>query len=268
MYMLELNFLKSKSFKISCFLVIFLIGFSSCKTSKDIVYLNNVVDKELIDVEYNKEYRLKVDDNLYIDIHTSNLEVRALFNPMKPLNSSVNESQTYANPTGQYFNGYQVDKLGNIQLPILGEFKVIGKTLKEVQLDVQKAADVYLKDAIVKIKLLSFKVTVLGEVKSPGVYYNYNEKMTILEAVSMANGITDYGRIKKVLVMRVKDQKRQIHRLDLTDKKFLSSDAFFLQPEDVLYVEPDQYKNIKLNFSTYSIFLSTLSTILLLFKVL
>jgi polysaccharide export outer membrane protein len=138
-----------------------------------------------------------------------------------------------------------------------------GRSLKEAQEIIQTKVDEYIKNATVKVKLLSFKVTVLGEVKSPGVYYNYNNKMTVLDGISMASGVTDYGRIQKVLVLRPTDSGSKTFRLDLSNKKFLASEAFFLQPNDVVYVEPDKYKNLKLNSSAYSLVLSTLSTIVL-----
>ncbi|WP_421918648.1 polysaccharide biosynthesis/export family protein [Marinifilum sp.] len=244
--------------------------FSSCKTSKDLVYLNNTSDEELLEIMSANiaEYVIKTSDNLYVDIQSMSPEVNAMFNPTKGLNSTGGTSQNYGQPSSQYLNGFQVDLSGNVNLPIIGDVGVAGKTLKQARETIQERADEYLKDATVKVKLLSFKITVLGEVKRAGVYYNYNNNMTVLDGISMANGITDYGRIQKVLVMRSSEKGAKTYRLDLTNKKFLNSEAFFLQPNDVVYVEPDKYKNVKLNSPMYSLFLSTLSTLILILNVL
>jgi len=242
---------------------------SSCRTNKDLVYLNNTKDQEVLKGIPGKvsEYIIKSNDNLYVDIQSMNPEVNALFNPSKAGSVQSGTQQNYGQLTGQYLNGFQVDLAGDINLPIIGKVALAGKTLKESREIIQAKADEYIKEATVKVKLLSFKVTVLGEVKNPGVYYNYNSQMSILEGISMASGVTDYGRIQKVLVLRPTKRGSKTYRLDLTNKKFLASDAFFLQPNDVVYVEPDQYKNVKLNSPIYSLFLSTLSTLILVLNV-
>jgi len=195
-------------------------------------------------------------------------EVNVLFIPSKAGNSiQSGTQQNYGQLSGQYLNGFQVDLSGDVTLPIIGKVALAGNSLKQAREIIQAKADQYLKEATVKVKLLSFKVTVLGEVKNPGVYYNYNNQMTVLDGISMASGVTDYGRIQKVLVLRPTDKGSKTFRLDLTNKQFLSSEAFFLQPNDVVYVEPDKYKNVKLNSPVYSLFLSTISSLILILNV-
>ncbi|MDE5417548.1 polysaccharide biosynthesis/export family protein [Labilibaculum sp. DW002] len=244
--------------------------FSSCRTNKDLVYLSNTTDDELLEGIPAKtaEYIIKTNDNLYVDIQSMSPEVNAMFNPTQAAGATGGTSQNYGQPSSQYLNGFHVDLVGNIKLPVIGDVAVAGMTLNNARNAIQLRADEYLKDATVKVKLLSFKITVLGEVKSPGVYYNYNNNMTVLDGISMASGVTDYGRIQKVLVLRPTDKGSKTFRLDLSNKKFLSSDAFFLQPNDVVYVEPDKYKNVKLNSPLYSLFLSTLSTLILVLNIL
>jgi polysaccharide export outer membrane protein len=238
---------------------------TSCKTSKDLVYLNDTHDQEELKGLPGKlaEYTIKTNDNLYVDIQSMDAEVNTMFNPVAGTGIQSGTQQTYGQLSGQYLNGFLVDLSGEIRLPIIGRVALAGRSLKEAQEIIQTKVDEYIKNATVKVKLLSFKVTVLGEVKMPGVYYNYNNKMTVLDGISMASGVTDYGRIQKVLVLRPTDSGSKTFRLDLSNKKFLASEAFFLQPNDVVYVEPDKYKNLKLNSSAYSLVLSTLSTIVL-----
>ena len=234
------------------------------------VYLNNTQDQEVLKAMPTEvsEYIIKTNDNLYIDIQSMSPEVNALFNPSKGGSMQGGTQQNYGQLSGQYLNGFQVDLSGNVTLPIIGKVVLAGQSLNQAQESIQAKADEYIKDATVKVKLLSFKVTVLGEVKNPGVYYNYNNQMTVLDGISMASGVTDYGRIQKVLVLRPTEDGSKTYRLDLSNKKFLSSDAFFLQPNDVVYVEPDKYKNVKLNSPIFSLFLSTISTLILALNVL
>jgi len=243
---------------------------SSCRTNKDLVYLNNANDQEIQEGISGpvSEYIIKANDNLYIDIQSMSSEMNALFNPSKSGGMQSDTQQNYGHLPGQYLNGFQVNLNGNINLPIIGKVTLVGKSLNQARETIQAKADEYIKGATVKVKLLSFKVTVLGEVKNPGLYYNYNSQMSILDAISRASGVTDYGRIQKVLVLRSTDSGSRTYRLDLTNKKFLASDAFFLHPNDVVYVEPDKYKNVKLNSPLYSLFLSTLTTLILVLNIL
>lgn len=234
------------------------------------VYLNNTGDQEILEGLPGKidVYTIKTNDNLYVDIQSMSQEVNAMFNPAQSAGASGGTQQNFGQASSQYLNGFQVDLAGNISLPVIGDVAVLGLSLKQARAAIQLRADEYLKDAMVKVKLLSFKITVLGEVKNPGVYYNYSNNMTVLDGIGMASGLTDYSRIQKVLVMRATAIGSKTYRLDLSTKKFLSSDAFFLQPNDVVFVEPDKYKNVKLNSPLYSLFLSTLSTLILVFKIL
>lgn len=234
------------------------------------VYLNNTQNQEMLEGMPGtvSEYTIKTNDNLYVDIQSMSPEVNALFNPSQGTGMQSGTQQNYGQLSGQYLNGFQVDLSGDISLPIIGKVAVAGQSLKQARETIQAKADEYIKDATVKVKLLSFKVTVLGEVKVPGVYYNYNNQMTVLDGISMASGVTDYGRIQKVLVLRPTDSGSKTFRLDLSNKKFLASEAFFLQPNDVVYVEPDKYKNVKLNSPTFSLFLSAISTLILALNVL
>ena len=102
-----------------------------------------------------------------------NPEVSALFNPSKGAGFTGGTSQNYGDISGQFLNGFQIDMMGNVTLPIIGKINVINRTVAEAQNEIQRKADEYLNNATVKVKLLSFKVTVLGEVKNPGVRNNF-----------------------------------------------------------------------------------------------
>ena len=132
----------------------------------------------------------------------------------------------------------------------------------------QRKVDSHYKDTFVDCKLLSFKFTILGEVKVPGSYVNYNNFLTVLEAIGRAGGVGDYGNRERVLVVRPTEKGSKTYQINLQDKKLLSSEAYFLQPNDVVIVEPVKQKIFNLNLPTITFILtsitSTITTTLLL----
>ena len=237
----------------------------SCRSSKELIYLSDSGNNEISHGE-PIEYVLKSGDILYVSIKSINSDVNALFNPENNMGSlgagGGQDYMKYTTPGSAYLYGYEVDSKGNINLPMLGKLQVSGIILSQVETVVQKKADEYLKDAIVKVKLLNFKITVAGEVRNPGTYYNYNNSISILEALALANGNTDFASIKKVMVIRPVPEGKKTYMLDLSSKKVYMSDAFYLQPDDYVIVQPDKYKNFQLNSQAYSLVLSSLSVLI------
>jgi polysaccharide export outer membrane protein len=113
------------------------------------------------------------------------------------------------------------------------------------------------KNSTVECRLLSFKFTVIGEVKAPGAYINYNNYLTVLEAIGRAGGVGDYGNRNRVLVVRPMDKGTKTFRINLQDKKLITSEAYFLLPNDVVIVEPLKQKIFNLNLPTISFVIST-----------
>ncbi|MBN2166756.1 MAG: polysaccharide biosynthesis/export family protein [Marinilabiliaceae bacterium] len=250
------------------YVLLTLITIVSCRQKKELTYFNNLTDQEQLSTTLKGElYKIQPNDILYVDIQSLNPEINTLFNPSKNSGFSGGTEQNFGTPASQFLNGYTVDLNGEVNLPILGKVAVKSLTVEEAEKKIQTASDMFLKDAPVKVKLLSFKITVMGEVKKPGVYYNYNNFMTVLEALSMANGETDYSTIKNVMVIRSSDEGSKAYRIDLTKKDFINSQAYFLQPNDVVYIEPDRYKSLKINMPVYTLIMSTISTLVLIWNV-
>lgn len=248
-------------------LMLLLTLFSSCKTRKQLLYLNDMHDLEEQDAPGpSPQYKIKPDDNLYVNIQSLNTAINQLFNPIQGTSNSGGTQQAFGNPASQYINGFVVDPTGFITLPVIGKVMVTGMSAIEAQATIQAKADTYLKDASVQVKVLSFKVTLLGELRSPGVYYNYNSNMTVLEAIGMAGGVTDNGELNQVLVVRRTPKGSISYRLNLSEKKLLTSGAYYLQPNDVVYVNADKLKNIRLTIPTYSFVLSALTTTVVLLQ--
>jgi polysaccharide export outer membrane protein len=139
-----------------------------------------------------------------------------------------------------------------------------GKSLDNVKKSIAEHASEYLVNATVIVRLISFKYSVLGEVNNPGIYRNYNNQLTILEAISQAGDISPFGNRHRVLVLRPSMQGTSTFRLDITDNNILTSEGFFLLPNDIVYVEPIKSYNFRNNIPIITLTFASLSTLILL----
>lgn len=210
----------------------------------------------------NKQvYRLQKRDVLSVRIKTLDAESSSYFN--------IEKEAMYMNisPATTYLNGYSIDDSGNIEIPEAGAVNVEGLTIKEAEAKIQKAVGQYLNKATIIVKLVSFKVTVLGEVRSPGVQYVYNDQVTLFEALGMCGDITEFGNRTNVNLIRYTAAGQQVSVLNLTEPRVLSSEYLYLQPNDVLYVQPLKAKIARGNLSALSVasfVLGLVSTIILI----
>jgi polysaccharide biosynthesis/export protein len=240
--------------------VLFLLP--SCYSNKRLVYLQDKDFNEVksMVVENSKSlYRLQPNDILSVQIKSSaETEISNIFNVGSIQNAIM------ASPGNFFLEGYSVDNTGKITLPVLGELPVKGLSLDEVQALIQTHADKFLKNATVLVKLTSFKITILGEVKSPGHYFIYNNQATILEALGMAGDLTPYGNRKGVKLIRQVPAGSEVVMLDLTNASLLESDFFYMYPGDVLYVEPLRARTKRSNFEILSLVFSAVTTAVLI----
>lgn len=251
--------------KLTCailFPVAVLIVLSSCTRHRQLVYLQHV-DSVQTGTFYPKsrpEYRIQTRDILYIRIYTLNQEISNLINQT----TGASQQNLFQNETNLFINGYTVNDSGCVEIPVLGQIVVAGRTVDEATTAIRERAARYLKDATIIVKLVSFKFSVLGEVNRPGTYSNFNNQLTVLEAISVAGDINEYGNRRQILVLRPTREGTKTFRLDLTNKNILISDGFFLLPNDIVYVEPIKSKMIKINLPTISLLLSGISTLILI----
>jgi len=184
----------------------------------------------------NLEDTLHENDLLSISVSSVNKEAADMFNTSNQVGAST---AMVSGVLGQA-SGYLVDKTGNIRFPILGEIAVAGKTKQEVRDDITALLvdQKLLLDPIVDVRLLNFRVSILGEVSRPNVFTIPSEKISVLEALSLAGDITIYGNKERVSLIREVDGNKILHHLDLTSSEILSSQFFYLKSNDVIYVEP------------------------------
>lgn len=241
---------------ISCLVIVYSV-LASCTTQKDLTYLQGIDrDGESFPLIPPGEYRIQAQDILYVKLLSYNQE----------FNSLVDFSQTGTYALGEgylYINGYQVNDSGYVEIPFVGYVRVRGATVEEAKELITVETRKIIKDPVVIVKLLSFKFTILGEVRSPGIHRNYNQQLTILEAIGMAGDITEFGNRQEVLVIRSKPGTTLTFELNLLDKSLLASEGFYILPNDVIYVRPLHSRVMRTNIPTISFFFASLSTLLL-----
>lgn len=226
----------ARAFKIVAGLAFVLL--TSCKTSiNQSSYFQDLnSDNKAIALNTQQavpEIKICPDDQLAILV--TNIDSLAV----APFNMPANNQKMY----------YVVDNKGNIEFPVLGKLNVAGMTRTELIDMLTEKISKYVKDPIVNIQLKNFQIAVLGEVKKPGYMPVTNERITVLDALAMANDMTIYGNRKNVTVIRDTNGKKEYHTFDLTSSECFSSPFFYLKQNDVVYVEPNQYRR---NSSRYS----------------
>ena len=222
-----------------------LIGLASCnpETYKKINYLQDVKQDTTMTMKVNKGIIIQPQDQLSIIVTSRDPKMAV------PFNLSVSSFYTgselaSAGGASQRITGYIVDNAGDINFPSLGTLHVSGLNRWELQdLIKDKLADTgLLRDAVVTVEFLNFKVSVLGEVTAPGTYSVTGDKITIFQALALARDLTIYGQRENVQVIREQNGRRQIFKLDLTRSDIFSSEAYYLQQNDVVYVTPSKVR--------------------------
>lgn len=180
-----------------------------------------------------KAYELQSNDVLSIKVQSLEPEISNIYNIIPP-----SSAFGFADPGTMFLSGYTIDDAGNVNLPNVGKVKVAGLTITQTQELIQRNIDRYINNATVVVKLISFKVSVLGEVQRPGQYFIYNERSTILEALGMAGDLTRAASRENVKLIRQTPTGSEVVLIDLKDPNLVQSKYYFVMPNDVLYVEP------------------------------
>src|SRR6478736_596302 len=239
------------------------VSLSSCYYNSRLIYLQDKHFSEFSPtlVQSKKSiYRLQPSDIVSVQVKSSTETEasNAIFNV------ASHQNGIYTTPGSLFLEGYTIDTNGKINLPILGEMIVKDLSIEEAQRLIQSNANKYLTKSTVIVKLTSFKVTILGEVKNPGYLYVYNNQVTVLEALGLAGDLTLFANRKNVKLIRQVPGGSQVVLLDLTDPKLLSSEYFYLMPNDVLYIEPLKARSNKTNLDILSVVFAGLTTMVLI----
>lgn len=223
-------------------LAVALMAVVSCGTVKDIAYFQNKVVDQPEAIDKHAGIVIQPKDMLSIVVSSRNPELVAMFN--LPVVSYQAGSEIVSTSYNQRLMGYVVDNEGYIDFPVLGPIKVAGLTRWELSnlIKDKLIKDGLLTDAVVTVEFMNFKVSVIGEVNSPGTYTLTNDKVTILQAISLARDLTIFGQRENVCVIREREGERVIYEINLCDVSMFNSPAYYLQQNDVVYVQPSEIK--------------------------
>lgn len=215
---------------------------SSCAPVKDIAYFQNKVINDPEKIDKHAGIVIQPKDMLSIVVSSRNPELALMFNLMTV--QQLPGAEVSMGSGQQRLLGYVVDNDGCIDFPVLGVLKVDGLTRWELSEMIKSrlVKEGYLTDAVVTVEFMNFKVSVLGEVTAPGTYSIEGDKVTILQALSLARDLTIYGQRENVSVIRERDGERTFYQVNLCDVDLFKSPAYYLQQNDVIYVEPSQEK--------------------------
>ncbi|MDD3876196.1 MAG: polysaccharide export protein [Bacteroidales bacterium] len=241
-----------------CILIIFFsIALSSCTPRKKLLYLQGLESSQENNIpNVLSKYKLRQGDMLYVKVQTMDDKTFKLFNSDWQNGNSTSELSLFV-------ESYIVDESGSIELPIAGKINVAGLNLIEAQNQIQDSIEGYLVDASVVVKLINYKVTVLGEVTRPGTFKVYDTHINLLEALSMAGDLTVFGNRENIKVLRKSDNNK-IEVLDITKANVINSDFFYLMPYDVVYVEPLKAKSLGFKEFPFTILFSSITTVIVL----
>jgi len=252
---------KTSRFSITIFLLCFLL-LQACIPMRKVVYMKNnpILEKEITTTP--PVHHLEMGDVLFVRVLSLNDKSYEFFNMETNTNSAINN----VSMANLYLNGYAINSLGLIEIPVIGKIYLLEQNLEEAKISIQKAVDEYLKDAIVIVKLANFQVTILGEVNKPGTFPVYKESVTIFEGLAMSGDLSDYANRQKIKIVRTHNNKKNVYTIDLTDQQLLLSDFYYLRNNDMIYVEPLKYRTFRKSQS--QIVLSALTTLALVVNVL
>lgn len=229
--------------------------FSSCITQRKLEYLqdSNQHEKDFTNAEF-QDYKLKPNDELYIQI--SSLDDAA--------------ANVFANPTAQMYGltspfgasliSHTIDKDGYLVLPVIGNVNVKDKTIGQVSNMIKEALNNVLNQPLISVKLVNRYITILGEVRIPGHYAYSQDKITIYDALGLAGDITEYGNRKQALLLRNENGISHRINIDLTKSNVLTSEFYYLRPNDILYIKPMRNRFWGLREFPFAIILSTITT--------
>lgn len=218
------------------FLIVLLLF--SCKPAKELVYYQNIDGLASSEKANSYEIKIQPDDLLMIIVSADDRESAIPFNLSTiSVPSAMNVMSAQGQETMQ---SYLVDANGFIDFPVLGKLKVGGLSRSEVMGLLESKISKYIKNPIINLRLMNFKVSVQGEVTMPGTYSVSSDRVTLIEAISMAKDLTIYGKRNNILIIREINGVKSYNRVDITKADFINSPFYYLAQNDVVYVEPNK----------------------------
>ena len=250
--------------QIRLFKSFFIVSFSlfilnSCTSRKEIVYFQDIEAGKEVATTQQYQTTLQADDLLIITVSAVDMEAVRPFN-LITAGYSPGSGNITGNPKNQT---YLIANDGTINFPVIGSLKLGGLTKTDAIQLLKDKLSVYVKDPIINIEMVNFKISVLGEVKSPGTYTIPNERITVVEALGLAGDLNIAGKRTNVLVIRDINGAKSYTRIDLTKKELFSSPVYYLKQNDVVYIEPNKARIQSADYNPNTGVYLTLASILI-----
>ncbi|MDR0995871.1 MAG: polysaccharide biosynthesis/export family protein [Tannerella sp.] len=229
-----------------------LLLLASCGTPKNVLYfqgMDKLSDAQLAKMNQTYTSRICPDDLLAITVTAWDPTVVTPFNPPAWSYTAVQGDAGTA-ATAPQLHTYPVDNEGYIVFPVIGRIHVAGLSQQGLEEDLRQKIAHYVKDALVNVQIVNYKVTVLGEVSRPGVQTVRNERLTVLEAIGQAGDLTINANRTDILVIREENGKKEHGYINLTDPKLFASPYYYLRQNDVVYVSPNKAKQKNARYSS------------------
>jgi polysaccharide export outer membrane protein len=216
---------------------------ASC-SNRNLVYFSNLSNSaaEQNVIKNYEQPKIQTDDILSVTVSSLNPESNVLFNNVILPATTSGTAGVIASKVNE---GYLVDKSGAINFPVIGKITLAGLTKEQAAEKMTAEIKAHVKNPIVNVRFINFKVTVIGEVNSPSTFVIAAEKINVLEALGLAGDMTAFGKRENVLIIREKDGVRSTSRINLNNKDVLNSPYFYLQQNDIVYVEPDNRTKVE-----------------------
>jgi polysaccharide export outer membrane protein len=243
--------------------LVMLLPVTSCITAKKLTYLQyEGMSLDTITTIQPEDYKVQPFDNLYIKVVTPDPQWSDMFNTVKSTESGSSLSELSAD-----LISYSVDKEGMIDMPFVGKLSVSGKSVREIKNELEVLLKAYVTDASITVKMINNYISIIGEVKLPGRYPIYKERMNIFQALAMAGDLGEYSERKKVQIIRQVDSTTVVREFSLLDRSILESEFFYVMPNDVIYSEPMKGRFFQMNAFPYGVILSVITTFILFLNV-
>lgn len=241
--------------------VLIILAFNSCVSKRKLTYLqfNNQSEKSASDIVTNSTpaaYRIMPYDNLYIRVVTPDPQWSELFNVMP-----VGSGGAVTEESAALF-GYPVDSDGKIEIPFVGKIDAGGKTLSELKTELDSVFKNYVTDAAITVRLVNNYVSVLGEVNVPGRYHLTKDRINVFEALAMASDMSEFSNRLRVMLIRPSPYGPTVKEFSLLDRSILSSEFYYVMPNDIIYAVPMQGRSFQANSSVWTLFLTTVTSTL------
>ena len=245
------------------FVILIMIS-TSCVDSRKLKYFSNLSDSQVVHLPalQRSQATIMPDDILDIKIAGANEATSALLNTYSTSPGTASGGAAAATSNTNSNTGYMVDINGDIEFPVIGKIKAGGLTKDQFKELLKERVSKYLKDPLISVKFANFRFTILGEVRIPGSFVVPNERVTVLEAIGLAGDMTGYGRRSGVKILRDSSGVREIGMIDFADKALFTSKYYYLQRNDVIYIEPEKYKTRFEDISRISAVLATVVSLL------